>query len=215
MPRRLPIRNIRSLQDWHEAYQEWAQRPDVRRLVRPDLGGVYSFGEIIPIYDTRGSIYEQYNDDEPEGHWYTFFPDGDDYILYDPSFPSGEYYNPDRRHEILSTVADMMQIPLPHVRFYEPQPFPLQNHVMDTFCQTWSMVAVAGGEWQGRQTYLESINNNQLRLDLLYEFITHWLSLDSSPTARNLQQWLQSRNRSWFDHYYSANDMVHGRRLFH
>lgn len=216
------------LTNWHYDYQNWAQREDVRALLRADHHGIYVYErDVIPVRATRGSIEQRYPDGRL-GHWYSFFRQDGNLILYDPSYPVGPYYIDGNDLAIVQAVQLMDEGNGP-VMFYEipVNGTPLQIHHQDSFCQTWSMLAITSGNdaynipWQTRQVELEHQRYetraektvaNSARLDLLFDFIAHWLSLDADPVARSLEARFRRLRVRWH-HYYMSIDWSGGRRL--
>lgn len=212
---RLPQSKVARLKRWHELWKEFAHDPDNRSAIRAGHRN-HAWRASTRVQVQRGSIDQRARDGT--GHWYSFFPGENGVVLFDPSYPSGPYYFPARVQRLLSTARLMFGQP---VSFFESA-YPAQLHDMDTFCQTWSMIALAPGtdedgvSWQTRLTSVLANNSNEDRLQLLFDFIVYWMEqVHGIVHARQtfLYQELQDL-RPWFDHFYNPNDVVRGRHLW-
>jgi len=132
------------LTQWAEDYKLILNEPSVRqRLVSRDLGYL-SISEENPRsivweqYGSRGTIQLRYEGGE-DGHFMSYWPDGDKIIVFDPSYGTGGAFPP----------LDWWKIGLDRAfgsyLWYE-NVVPLQLSIPsdpdspdDTWCQTWSL----------------------------------------------------------------------------
>lgn len=214
---------IETIENWFVHYKDFAHNENNRRLWRSEVSADWydTFNGIsstpLPIRVERGSICQHYINARGQrtgaGHWYSFFPSGNTMVLYDPSYPAGPYYDRDNLQSILH--AARVTLRTNRVIMYNPERYPLQLHAKDSFCQTWSLVQLAEGDWQDRLHRVERNNSDDERLSLLYDFIEEWLKKAYPYNYRRepLFEVLQEI-RPWFNHYYKEVDTVDGVNLW-
>lgn len=218
-PLKLDEAIVKELKDWFIAYKDFAHDEANRALHRNQITtdwfdtarGIRATR--LPVSVERGSICQHYFRSSA-GHWYSFFPGADGVVVYDPSYPLGPYYNKSNFQKLMR-AARVTFGPGVKITYYKPSVAPLQLHEEDNFCQTWSMMQLAGGEWQTRIQSVEANKDNDERLQLLYDFIEDWIELahpedyDTLPLYTRLQ-----KLKRWFNHYYKLVDYVDARRLW-
>lgn len=161
-----------------------------------------AFRFVIP--PERGSLDQRFPGAGNAGHWLSYYKSDDTYILYDPSYPNGTYFDEHLIDTIMSDFRFMTRTE--NVMFYEPMPghSAVQQDEADTWCQTWSLIQLSGGTWQDELRRVERSEPEDLepRIDLLKDFIQEWLH----RAGRNdLARWFASIKYKFELYFTDAN----------
>lgn len=207
---------VRLLEAWSPEYQAWINEPDARGQFRATgLGHIVISVNMRVRYvndnKDRGTIEHQFEDGL--GHYMAYFRDGSTTFLFDPAgvYRQGRFAAPPEEAEAIRLKLQGLNH---HVQWFRlPKGYtPVQIHPMDTWCQTWSLMMIVGGDWQSRMMDVSRYKSTQDRIILLTDFID-WLFEQAIDAPTEIKkQWRTIKLH--FELYYStANTSVTRRRI--